>query len=112
MSSLVELALKTTGRGSAARKWLAIALAVMVVYTAIAALVHAAHHRAECQASQGRDHPCFLYSFATGHAGAPSSSVLAILPPETLVVAVVTPQPLLVCAVDHRLSPSRAPPLG
>lgn len=108
----MQFTLKRIGRGSAGRKGLALGLAVMVVYTAIAALVHAAHHRAECQATQGRDHPCFLYSFATGHAGAPSASVLAILPPETLVVAVVTPHPLLVCAVDYRLSPSRAPPLG
>lgn len=111
LNPLGEFAYKKMGRWSAGRKGLAVGLAVMVLYTAMAALVHAAHHRAGCQASQGRDHPCFLYSFAAGHAGAPASaSILTILPPATLVVAVVPPPPVVACAGDHRLSPSRAPP--
>jgi len=112
LAALVQSLLQRFGRRFSPRGGLAICLALMVAYTAIAAVVHAAHHRAECRASHGQDHPCFLYGFATGHAGAIPAPPPAILRPETPLVAVVASRPAPARGVDYRLSPSRAPPRG
>lgn len=110
--ALVQSLLQRFIRRFAARVGLAICLALLVAYTAVAAPIHAAHHQAECRACHGQDHPCFLYGFATGHAGTIPASAPAILPPETPSIALVAARPVPPCGVDYHLSPSRAPPRG